>query len=259
LNNLPVTAQGYSISVGTGGAGDYQSSTGLTTEVGATGGSSSFYVSGTTYGLVQGGGGGSSDAGGPLTTTGSNGGGSGANYGPTNRAGNSINSAGYTIAAGVSADFYGGFQGDNGVSNHLAGGGAGAGEAGGTNGQSWGGDGKQISWATRYALTGAGDASTGLYFGGGGGGCQYGSSGPYGNHPAGIGGGGGASNTNGTTSVGGAGLNAGGDGQTNTDTGNGFNGANGGANTGGGGGGGAHNGSTGGSGGSGIVVVRYVI
>jgi hypothetical protein len=257
LEDLAVSAGTYTVTVGGGGAGDYESSSGNENALGATGGSSTFALSGTAYGSVQGGGGGCGDKTGNKSTSGSNGGGAAANYGPSNRPGNTINSAGYTSTGEATVSFYGGNVGDNGVANHLAGGGAGAGENGGTDGQSHGGDGKQVSWASIFNLTGAG-STTGLYFGGGGGGCQYGS-GSGGNHPAGLGGGGGGSNNNGTTSVGGAGFNNGYDGQTNTNTGNGYTGGAGGTNTGGGGGGGAHNGSYGGSGGSGIIVVRYAV
>jgi hypothetical protein len=256
INSMAISTGTYTCTIG-GGGGNHYAHSGSGSTLGYVGGSSTFSKSGTTYANVQGGGPGCGNSGGNNSTDGSNGGGAAANYGPSNRPGNTINSSGYSSGGGVSVSFYGGYVGDNGVYNHLAGGGAGAGENGGTDGQSHGGDGKQISWASTYNLTGAG-STTGLYFGGGGGGCQYGN-GSGGNHPAGIGGGGGGSNNNGTTSVGGAGLNNGGDGDPSNDSSAGAQGGNGGTNTGGGGGGGSHNASWGGDGGSGIIVVRVTV
>lgn len=258
LNSYSAATGSYTIGVGNGGGNNYGSSSNNSTARGAVGGSSTIAFSGSDLGQVQGGGAGNGGNTPGASLDGSNPGGPGGNNSPSNRAGNTMNSAGYSVAGGISNNFYGANNADNATSSHLAGGGAGAGEDGGTDGQSSGGDGYQVSWATRYALTGAGDSSTGLYFGGGGAGCQY--STPANTHDGGLGGGGGASNNNGSSSSGGTGgLNNGTNGQSNTSGTNDFAGGAGGANTGGGGGGGAHGNSWGGDGGSGIVVVRYAV
>jgi len=259
LSSYSAANGSYTIGVGGGGANNYTQNSNNHSSRGGVGGTSTIAFSGSDLGQVQGGGPGNGGGTGGVSTDGSNPGASGGNNGPTNTAGNTLNSAGYSVAGGISNNFYGANDADNSINDHLAGGGAGAGEDGGTDSQSSGGDGYQVSWATRYALTGAGDTSTGLYFGGGGAGSQYGST-NSGTHDGGLGGGGGASNNNNTSSSGGTGgLNNGTNGQTSNSNTNNFGGGAGGANTGGGGGGGAHDASWGGDGGSGIVVVRYAV
>ena len=217
---LPVTATGYPVTVGGGGAG---SPNGNGTTRGTAGVNSVF--AGTTTITSAGGGGGGSDSTNNAGGSGGSGGGGANSGGP-----GTGNSPPVTPAQGTA----GGTGSGTTPPGWAAGGGGGAICAGqasqGSNG-GYGGDGGGLPLA--FGANGVPCGSYRYYAGGGGGGAGY----SGGSQPAGAGGKGG----------GGAGKS----GNAGPTTGNA-----GGCNTGGGGGGVATN-STGGTGGSGIVVIRY--
>ena len=238
LTAVPVVAwSNYAVVVGTGGAGGFE------TTLGVTG------LASRAFGAVAAGGGGGgyySDQGG---LAGGSGGGAGAVLSSTPSGGASSGSS----LGGLTGTIYGNRGGNQTHTRNLyprdpptsarGGGGAGAAAADENANDTPGGTG------------GAGITNAILgpnyYWGGGGGGGCYNS---YAGGNGGLGGGGGGSSFggSGTTSGGGSALNSGTGG---TNGGAAFNGGAGGANTGGGGGGGSW--ATGGSGGSGIVIVRY--
>jgi hypothetical protein len=196
--NTTVNAQSYSITVGGGGAGS----------TGRGGNSTAFSITANGGGV----GGGNSITGTSQGTTGGSGGGN--NYNVTSAGGAGTAGQGFAGGAGLQ-------NGVNGGTSNRGGGGGGASEAGNTDGETHGGDGKVWLNGTTYA-------------GGGGGGN------PPSNFNAINGGSGGGG-------YGAYGLNTNNDqpGSTNT----------------GGGGGGAYSsgGAYGSNGGSGVVIIRYAV
>jgi len=221
---LPVTVQGYPITVGGGGAG------GTNPTIGVNGSPSIF----STITSSGGGGGGS----GPNNRTGASGGsgGGGATY-----SGGFPEGSGNTPPTSPPQGNPGG-GGTESPPNYGAGGGGGAGAPGGGGDANNGGDGGVGSpiattvfgpTAPTYGTPGP---APGRYFAGGGGGAIYTLPiAPSGDGGAGGGGKGGSDNGNNPGRI------AGVSGTTNT----------------GGGGGGSANQTTGGAGGSGIVIIRY--
>lgn len=226
-----VTATGYPISVGNGGAGSNTSSTP------GSGGSTS------TFSTITSAGGG---AGGGYTNNGGSGGSGGG-------AGSDGGSPGAGNTPSVSPSQ--GNAGGNGVTPggpEYAGGGGGGHGAAGTNGSA-SGPGAPGGAGTQVNIDG-----NNYYWAGGGGGPSWDSPPPAGN--GGIGGGGGGHTPTGSVGTGGgSAINSGNPGGV-TDPGGpgGTNDGDGGANT-GGGGGGSTNDATGaaGQGGKGIVIIRY--
>ena len=234
---LPVSVQGYPITVGAGGSG-MPPGTPSACKSGARGSSSIFST------ITSTGGGGGIRQGDPNASTRSPGGSGGGNYGNAPGTGGSGNTPPVTPAQGK----------DGGISPgspYTSGGGGGAatvGFAGGSNGpQPCGGDGGTGDFiptgfigptAPSYGEPGP----AGRYFAGGGGGGQFGGggAGPIGSSEGGLGGGGNGAGHGGPTNQG---ITSG-----TTNTGGG-----------GGGGGGSSPSSAGtsGSGGSGIVIIRY--
>jgi hypothetical protein len=218
-NGLPVSAQGYPITVGAGGAQQPQPANNL----GNPGSNSSFSTI-----TSAGGGGGKMDNNPAEPATagqGGSGGGGGAGAAPSRRAGGSGNTPSVSPAQGTD----GGTAGPNSDNVHGGGGGGGAGAIGGNTspGNNAGGGGTEAT----TSITGSPVA----YAGGGGGG----SSGPPGAPSRG------AASPGGTGGIGGSSPNI--DGAAGT------------TNRGGGGGAGGWPaaGSARGGGGSGIVVIRY--
>ena len=196
--NTTVNAQSYSITVGGGGAGS----------TGRGGNSTAFSITANGGGV----GGGNSITGTSQGTTGGSGGGN--NYNMTSAGGAGTSGQGFAGGAGLQT-------GVNGGTSNRGGGGGGASEAGNTDGETHGGDGKVWLNGTTYA-------------GGGGGGN------PPSNFNAINGGSGGGG-------YGAYGLNS-----NNDQTG--------GTNTGGGGGGAYSSvGAYGSNGGSGVVIIRYAV
>jgi hypothetical protein len=217
---LPVTATGYPITVGAGGAGSVCSGVG-------TNGVNSVFTGSSTITSAGGGGGGRFSCG-----AGANGG-SGGGGGRQGTGGGSGNTPPVSPPQGNP----GGDGEDAGGNADGGGGGGGAGEAGKDgrpSGPAAGGDGSFISPAMGGSNGTPGPAS-GRYFGGGGGGAQH------------------RNEPNPTVSPGPGG--AGGGGQSGAVSG--ANGVAGTANTGGGGGASRGAPATGGAGGSGIVIIRY--
>jgi len=218
--NLPVTAQGYPITVGGGGPG----STGASSGNAAKGSDSIFSTITSTGGGVGG-------VANPNDNTSGGSGGGGSVSGPHPNAAGSGNTPPVSPSQGNNggAGYCGGCYGQGGGGGAIGTGGGGSGPAGGNGGAGAG-------MPTAFGSNGAPCGSFRYYAGGGGGG-RYG--------PSGAGGGGGS-----------AGVGGGGAGST-TPPGTGNAGT---ANTGGGGGGAGRNqptNSAGGQGGSGIVVIRY--
>ncbi len=219
--NLPVTATGYPVTVGGGGAGSPNGAN----NVRGTNGVNSVFSGSSTITSAGGGGGGSDGA--PGNTGGPGGSGGGGANGAAKGSGNTP-----TVSPAQGKD------GGPGVGTATPGWGAGGGGGFTQCGQAaqssvggYGGDGG--GFPTAFGSNGVPCGSFRYYAGGGGGGAGYsGASGP-----AGAGGkGGGAAGK-----VGACGPTTGNAGTTNS----------------GGGGGGVATNSTGGSGGSGIVVIRY--
>jgi hypothetical protein len=246
IAGLPVTAQGYPITVGAGGNGATDSC-----GTGGTNGSPSIFSTITSTG---GGKGGSNGATGPLGPgsgfPGGAGGGGGHGCGPAGPVG-SLGGLGNTPPTSPSQGAPGGTGYGN--TSHGGGGGGGGGSAGVTGGAAVqsptaqggaGGNGTQVNI----------DGNNYYWAGGGGGTSGIGPSQPAGTGGnGGLGGGGGASvQPPGTAgNGGGSAINSGGNGGIGTISGAG------GTNSGGGGGGGAHPQNDGGAGGSGIVIIRY--
>ena len=210
-STMPVTSGTYPVTVGSGGAG------------GQNNGNPSIFAPGTPLHLVSLGGG--YGGGGPRSAMyngnpgGSGGGGSG--FASDTAAGSGVQTTDPTIPANSRTYGFGNPGGQ--VGSNIADGGGGAGEAGNTDGNYLGGDGRQYPAFTGPLIgVSALNPLAGFYAGGGGGGYQgLGGDG---------GGGAGGQNANGTPGV------------TNS----------------GGGGGGSWPFNIGGSGGSGICAIRYL-
>jgi hypothetical protein len=251
---LPVTATGYPVTVGAGGAP--QSSPNPTGGARGNSGSNSVFTGSSTITSAGGGGGG----GAPVPQgegAGANGGSGGgtSGYAPTPTAGGLGNQPPTPVSQGNNGGAGGGAG-----STYPGAGGGGAGAVGGTppnssSPGSAGGAGTQLNID-----------SNNYYWAGGGGGSAY-TNGNGG--PGGIGGGGGGGTDfgpsgAGTGSGGGSAINSGTAGTTGPTSGGPVVGGAGGANSGGGGGAGGHGGTSGvqpfnkgGNGGSGIVIIRY--
>ena len=222
-SSIPVTAQGYPIVVGGGGAG--ANNPGPANENGTKGADSSF----STITSTGGGFGGASEPGGSGQGAGGPGGsGGGGSYGPGSPGG-----TGNTPSVSPPQGNNGGSGGDPAGASGGGAGGAAANACGGTVGAAGVGAGTEIHPNSPSPVGTPGPTGPLRYFsGGGGGGADTGS----GNPPGGYGGGGSGGEVGGTAAT---------DGTTNTG--------------GGGGGGDADDGPSGagGSGGSGIVIIRY--
>ena len=215
---FPVTAQAYPITVGGGGAGGADPSTGPVDARGTSGSNSIF----STITSSGGGGGGASDGNQPGLSGGSGGG--GGSNGPTDGSGGSGNSPPVSPSQGNNAG-----SGGGGNASHAAGGGGGGSGATGSSasggcGSAQAGDGGNGS---ANSITGSPVTRSG------GGGGSAGDSAPKRGGTGGTGGGGNGQYSPTTPSGGGAGT----------------------ANTGGGGGAGHY--CNGGAGGSGVVIIRY--
>jgi len=233
---LPVTAQGYPITVGGGGSGTLTPS-----GCGSTGNSGTPSVF-STITSAGGGYGGIASGCGPVATTGANGG-SGGGGGTFRSPGGGLNGGtGNTPPVAPPQGNPGGKGSYDGPSHTAGGGGGGAGAAGSA---SPGGCSPQPPGTT---AGGAGGAGTGTAINPS---PSVGTPGPSGPLRYFAGGGGGGTN-NVTTPIGGVG--GGGNGNTTSPNGSGTSGT---TNTGGGGGGNGEGPATGGSGGSGIVIIRY--
>jgi len=228
---LPVTATGFPITVGAGGAHATQGATSTFSTISSAGGGNG--VSGPSTGPAGG----------------SGGSGGGANgYSPTGTAGGVGNSPSVSPPQGKN-----GGRGGGSSPSYPGGAGGGALVAGGFG-------------PTPNSNGGAGGAGaetnidgTSYFYSGGGGGGTYNQGRVGGAGGAGGGGGGGAC-TPSTAGAGGAGRNTGGPGTASPEPAGPSNGGAGAANTGGGGGGGGYGGDSsnnGGVGGSGIVIIRY--
>jgi hypothetical protein len=231
---LPVTAQAYPITVGSGGGGT--TSCNCAGSIGNSGNSSIF----STITSAGGGYGGAASPSSPAATTGANGGSGGGGGVFRSPGGGRNGGTGNTPPVAPSQGNPGGKGSFDGPTHTAGGGGGGAGAAGSA---SPGGCGPQ-------PLTpgGAGGAGTGIAINPS---PTVGTPGPSAPLRYFAGGGGGGSN-NITTPTGGVG--GGGAGNTTSPSGSGTSGT---INTGGGGGGNGQGPATGGSGGSGIVVIRY--
>jgi hypothetical protein len=221
--SYPITAGGYLVSIGAGGAG---ATAGIETGPGLSGTTSYFYDQ-----VSRGGGGGATNY--------------NTNTSPAQDGGSGGGNASYLSLYPGRGTVGQGNSGGQGTGQYYPGGGGGAGAAGGVNPGNGG---------AGY-LTSISGAS--LYYGGGGGGAGY--SGIAGNGGVG-GGGGGAPMVSGGGLGGGSALNSGANATAGTlGTQTNVPGGAAGANTGGGGGGGAHYNATnaGGAGGSGVVIVSY--
>ena len=228
---LPVTIQGYPITVGGGGAHSTQGATSTFSTISSAGGGNG--VSGPSTGPAGGNGG-------------SGGGANG--YSPTGTAGGTGNTPPVSPPQGNN-----GGRGGGSSPGYPGGGGGGALAAGGFG-------------PTSNSNGGAGGAGaetnidgTAYFYSGGGGGAVYNSGTTGGAGGAGGGGGAGACVPS-TAGAGGPGRNNGAPGTASPEPAGPSNGGAGGANTGGGGGGGGYGGDTsdnGGLGGSGIVIIRY--
>ena len=212
-SSIPLTTGSYTVTIGSGGAG------------GQNNGTPTVFAPGTPLHLVALGGG--YGGGGPRPAMyagnpgGSGGGGSG--FASDTAGGSGIQTTDPTIPANSRTYGFGNPGGS--IGGNISDGGGGAGEAGNTDGNSQGGDGRQYPAFTGPLIgVPALNPLSGFYAGGGGGGASTGNGGDGG-------GGGGGSFANGTPGV------------TNS----------------GGGGGGSYTVQTGGSGGSGIVIIRYQI
>ena len=219
---LPVSAQGYPITVGGGGAGAPTS--GNPNSIPGSDGNNSVF---STITSTAGGGGGSNSSPGPSAKTGGSGGGMAAKSG-----GGETGGAGNTPPVSPPQGNNGGPGGQDGNPGFQDyGGGGGGATSAGLGGPSYPAPGPAVMGGTGATTSISGSPTT--YAGGGAGGNHP-------NGPAAQGGPGGGGN-------GGVGPGPGGSGA----------GGNGTANTGGGGGGSGEYDATGGTGGSGIVIIRY--
>jgi len=217
-NNLTLSSNTYTVTVGAGGAGP-TSNSGMTNDRAPSGSNSSLQTGGSTM-IGYGGGGGAGNVSNYV---------SGANGGSGGGGENSASASSATQGTGGTAHY--GSAGGAGQTSSASGGGGGLGEAGNTDHNGAGGDGLN-TWSTWASATSTG--ASGFYGGGGGGGSYNGST--CGGGCGGDGGGGNGGDSNGSSGIAGT-ANTGG---------------------GGGGRGAYNKGSgVGGSGGSGIVIIRY--
>jgi hypothetical protein len=231
---LPVTAQAYPITVGSGGGGT--STACCAGSIGNSGNSSIF----STITSAGGGYGGVASPSSPAATTGANGGSGGGGGAFRSPGGGRNGGTGNTPPVAPSQGNPGGKGSFDGPTHTAGGGGGGAGAAGSAAPAGCG--------PLSPAPGGAGGAGTGIAINPS---PTVGTPGPSAPLRYFAGGGGGGSN-NITTPTGGVG--GGGAGNTTSPSGSGTSGT---INTGGGGGGNGQGPATGGSGGSGIVVIRY--
>jgi hypothetical protein len=234
IAGLPVTAQGYPITVGSGGGGT--STACCAGSIGNSGNSSIF----STITSAGGGYGGVASPSSPAATTGANGGSGGGGGAYRNTGGGRNGGSGNTPPVSPPQGNPGGRGSFDGPTHTAGGGGGGAGSAGSAAPAGCG--------PLSPAPGGAGGAGTGIAINPS---PTVGTPGPSGPLRYFAGGGGGGSN-NITTPTGGVG--GGGGGNTTSPSGSGTSGT---INTGGGGGGNGQGPATGGSGGSGIVIIRY--
>jgi hypothetical protein len=220
---LPVSAQGYPITVGAGGAGAPTS--GNPNSNPGSNGNNSIFAGSSTITSTAGGGGGSNSSPGPSARTGGSGGAMAAKSG-----GGETGGAGNTPPVSPPQGNNGGDGGHDGNPGFQDyGGGGGGATTAGLGGPSYPAPGPAVMGGTGATTSISGSPTT--YAGGGGGG----------NHPSGPAAQGGP----GGGGVGGVGPAPGGVGGNGT------------ANTGGGGGGSGEFDAVGGTGGSGIVIIRY--